>query len=275
MFKELISTKIPVCGGYDMSEDMQEMTEVVEIETSETEEDHGIKRKTHFSGTVSKLTLAGAIVDIGQDQPGMLHRSRIQVDPVNRVEDVLEIGQSIDVWVRRIDPKTTRIELTMIKPLDLEWREIKKGMVVKGTVTRLEDFGAFIEIGAERPGLVHISELTHGYIKTPSEVVKEGGEVEVKVIGVNRRKKRIRLSMKALEALPQAQRKPEPEEEDELPDEPVPTAMEIALRQAMSKSKGEPAKAETPQPSKKAKGSQKDNELDDIFNRTLEQEPTQ
>ncbi len=255
-----------------MSEEKQEQTEVIENEAAEAEDTSEIKRKTQFSGTVSKLTLAGALVDIGQDQPGMLHRSRIQVDPVNRVEDVLEVGQTIDVWVRRIDPKSSRIELTMIKPLDLEWREIKKGMVVKGTVTRLEDFGAFIEIGAERPGLVHISELTHGYIKTPSEVVKEGGEVEVKVIGVNRRKKRIRLSMKALEALPEAQRRSEPKEEDELPDEPVPTAMEIALRQAMSRSKSAEAPTEAPAPAKKSKG-QQDNELDDILNRTLEQEP--
>ena len=130
-----------------------------------------------------------------------------------------------------------------------------------------------IEIGAERPGLVHISELTHGYIKTPSEVVKEGNEVEVQVIGVNRRKKRIRLSMKALEALPKTQRKPEPEDEDELPDEPVPTAMEIALRAAMSRSKEEPVAADKDQPAKKAKSPDKSDELDDILNRTLEQEP--
>jgi ribosomal protein S1 len=254
-----------------MSEEKLEATEVIEDQAAEAEETPAIQRKSHFTGTVKKLTLAGAIVDIGQDQPGMLHRSRIQVDPVNRVEDILEVGQTIDVWIRRIDPKTSRIELTMIKPLDLEWREIKKGMVVKGTVTRLEDFGAFIEIGAERPGLVHISELTHGYIKTPSEVVKEGGEVEVKVIGVNRRKKRIRLSMKALEALPQAQRKPEPVEEDEPEEEPVPTAMEIALRQAMSRSKAEETPPAASTPDRKAK-SDRNNELDDILNRTLEQE---
>ena len=53
----------------------------------------------------------------------------------------------------------------MFKPLDLEWRDMKKGMTVKGTVVRLEKFGAFVEIGAERPGLVHISEMAHGYVK--------------------------------------------------------------------------------------------------------------
>jgi len=136
-----------------------------------------IKRKTHFSGVVKKITLAGAIVDIGLAVPGVVHISQLQEGPTNRVEDVVHVGQTVDVWVRRVDPKKKRIELTMIKPLDLEWREITPGMVVKGKVSRLEKFGAFVEIGAERPGLVHISEMTHGYIKSPADLVKEGDEV--------------------------------------------------------------------------------------------------
>ena len=75
---------------------------------------------------------------------------------------------------------------------------------VKGKIVRLEKFGAFVEIGAERPGLVHISEMAHGYVKVPGDVVKEGDEVEAQVLEVNRRKKQIKLSMKAL--------LPEPEE---------------------------------------------------------------
>ena len=97
----------------------------------------------------------------------------------------------------------------MIKPLDLEWRDIKKGMTVKGQVVRLEKFGAFVEIGAERPGLIHISEMAHGYVRQPSDVVKEGDEVEAQVIDVNRKKKQIKLSLKALQ--------PEPVKEEELP----------------------------------------------------------
>ena len=86
----------------------------------------------------------------------------------------------------------------MIQPLALEWREIKVGESVKGKVVRLEKFGAFVEIGAERPGLVHISEMAHGYVKVPGDVVKEGDEIEAQVLEVNRRKKQIKLSMKAL-----------------------------------------------------------------------------
>ena len=208
-----------------------------------------IKRKQHFTGTVLKTTLAGALVDIGLGVPGVLHISQLQTSPVNRVEDIIQTGQSVDVWVRRIVPKKGRIELTMIKPLGLEWKEIESDMVIKGKVTRLEKFGAFVDIGAERPGLVHISEMTHDYIKTPSEVVKEGDEVEVKILSVDRQKKQIKLSMKALEEPPvkvakevQQQHQPSAPKgssagEQEPKEPPVPTAMEMALREAMERSK--------------------------------------
>ncbi len=232
-----------------------------------------IDKKTMLTGKVVRTTLAGALVDIGQDQPAMLHISRMKKDPINKVEDVLEVGQTVEVWVRRVDKETGRVELTMIEPLALEWREIKTGLVLSGRVTRLEKFGAFVEIGAERPGLVHISELTHGYIGSPDEIVKEGEEVEVKVIGVNRRKKRIRLSMKALIELPKQRRKKEEvQQEEELDDRPVPTAMEMALREAMERNKPseEPV---TPSQAKRASPSKKQAELDEILERTLEREP--
>jgi ribosomal protein S1 len=238
-----------------------------------------IKRKMVFSGTVVKTTLAGAIVDIGLEIPGVIHISQLQKDPVKRVEDVVQTGQKVDVWVRRVFPKKNRIELTMIKPLDLEWGEIEKDMVIKGTVTRLEKFGVFVDIGAERPGLVHISELTHDYIKTPGEVVKEGEEVEVKVLEVNRQKKQIKLSMKALEEKPEKvvkviQAKIEKKEKENtaaqaqqpetVKEAPIPTAMEMALREAMERvSTTETVSAAT---KKKTKNS---NELEDILKRTL------
>jgi small subunit ribosomal protein S1 len=153
--------------------------------------------KTKLSGKVLKTTLAGALVDIGQNLPGVIHISQLSMNAVNKVEDVVKEGQIVDVWVRRV--KKDRIELTMIQPLALEWKEIEPGMVVKGKVVRLESYGAFVDIGAERPGMVHVSELAHGYVKTPSEIVKEGDEIEAKVIDVDRKKKQIKLSMKVLE----------------------------------------------------------------------------
>ena len=156
-----------------------------------------LEPKTKLSGKVLKTTLAGALVDVGKNIPGVIHISQLSKDPVNKVEDVVKEGQTIDVWVRRV--KKDRIELTMIEPLALEWKEIEPDMIVKGKVVRLEAYGAFVDIGAERPGMVHVSELAHGYVKTPNEIVKEGDEVEAKVLDVNRKKKQIKLSMKALE----------------------------------------------------------------------------
>jgi ribosomal protein S1 len=241
-------------------------TNVMDTPTSLSE----IKRKTHFSGKVVKTTLAGAIVDIGLDTPGVVHISQLQKEPVNRVDDVVQVGKSVDVWVRRANPQKGRIELTMIKPLDLEWREIKKDMVVKGKVVRLEKFGVFIDIGAERPGLVHISELTHDYIRNPGEVVKEGDEVDVKVLEINRQKKQIKLSMKALEEKPVKVIKAVQKEAEavEAPKEqPVPTAMEAALREAMEKAKEHD---EELKPKNKGKTPRSRRELENILTRTLE-----
>lgn len=228
--------------------------------------------KDRLSGTVVKTMLAGVVVDIGLEVPGIVHISRIQKDPVNRAEDVVEVGQAVDVWVRQVFPDRQRIELTMIEPLDKEWREIRKGLVTDGKVTRLEKYGAFVDIGAERPGLVHISELAHGFIDSPSDVVEEGNEVEVQVLSVNRRRKQIKLSMKALMDPPEkaGKKKVEVAIENEEPEEPVPTAMEAALRQAMEKSQNGEGK---PERNKKRKNSASINdELEDIFSRTLKKD---
>jgi small subunit ribosomal protein S1 len=208
--------------------------------------------KTKLSGKVVKITLAGALVDVGQELPGVIHISQIQKDPVNKVEDVLKPGQSVDTWVRRV--KKDRIELTMLEPLGMEWTEIQPEMVVKGKVVRLETYGAFVDFGAERPGMIHVSELTRGYVKTPGEVVKEGDEVEAVVLEVNRKKKQIRLSMKAL--MPEIVEEEKPAREpkkvrggkrgkkqeetfeiNETPKEPEMTAMQIAWQMAVDRAK--------------------------------------
>src|SRR5512140_1039219 len=108
--------------------------------TTDTSPAAALEPKTRLTGKIVKTTLAGALVDIGQEIPGVLHISQLQKDPVNKVEDVVHEGQSVDVWVRRV--KKDRIELTMIEPLGLEWREIQPDRVVKGKVTRLEAYGA-------------------------------------------------------------------------------------------------------------------------------------
>ncbi len=263
-----------------------------------------IEPKMKFTGKVVKVSLAGAVIDIGLGKPAVLHISQIVAEnntPIKRVEDVLKINDEVNVWVKRIAKKDgeERIELTMIAPLALEWREIKVGDSVKGKIVRLEKFGAFVEIGAERPGLVHISEMAHGYVKVPGDVVKEGDEIEAQVLDVNRRKKQIKLSMKALLPEPEevvveekpklaakpARKKSTESNEEQKParkprksggdsnaaimqevnasDEPQLTAMEMALKAAMEKSKTKKQKVE---PRKaKTRGA----EQEDILERTL------
>lgn len=239
-----------------------------------------LEPKTKLSGKVLKTTLAGALVDVGQNVPGVIHISQLSTDPVNKVEDVVKEGQTIEVWVRRV--KKDRIELTMIQPLALEWKEIEPDMVVKGKIVRLEPYGAFVDIGAERPGMVHVSELAHGYVKTPGEIVKEGDEVEAKVLDVNRKKKQIRLSIKALEPeieefkpakkqdkKSRGQQSPKKEKEaenvstQEESKEAELTAMQIAWQEALNKSN-----ADRSLKVKRTKSTSQEQE--EILNRTLE-----
>jgi ribosomal protein S1 len=237
-------------------------------------EQQEIKAKERYTGTVLKTTLQGALVDIGSEIPAFIHISQAVKDgdpkkQINSIEEVLEKDQKLDFWVKRV--RNDRIELTMKEPLALEWREIKPGMTVKGQVVRLETFGAFVEIGAERPGLIHISELSHSYVRTPGEVVRDGDEVEAKVLEVNRRKKQIKLSVKALQELPETLQ-PQPkgsqqkQQQEEEPKEPDLTAMEIAMREAMKKAE----KNEEASQKKSRKNKGLTSEQEDLLSRTLE-----
>ncbi len=216
-----------------------------------------LKRKMKLAGTVKKVELFGAFVDVGVGRDGLVHISAMSAQPINRVEDVVKEGDGVTVWVRRVDAQAGRIDLTMIEPLGLDWDEIKSGQIYKGKVTKIERFGAFVDIGAERPGLIHISELATYRVEEVSEIVKLGDEIEVKVIGVDPRKRQIKLSIKALEV-------DEPVEE-ETSETPL-TAMQIALQRAMGD--------ETPEEQRGSNRRSKDRERkrraqEDILSRTL------
>ncbi len=248
------------------------------MQSNETMDAPALEPKTRLEGKITKITLAGALVDVGQGLPGVLHISQLQKDPVNKVEDVLHEGQSVEVWVRKV--RKDRIELTMIRPLQYDWRDLQPEMVVHGKVVRLEPYGAFLDIGAERPGMIHISELARGYVKSANEVVKEGDEVDAKILAVDAKKRQIRLSLKALQpevAEPvepareprQGKRrkstpKPEAEEAPEEPAEIALTAMQIAWQTAQDRAKSKHKAG-------KSKRSKPDtSEREEILNRTLE-----
>lgn len=186
-----------------------------------------LKPKMEVHGKVVKIELYGAFVDIGVGQDGLLHISQLSTERVKNVNDKVAVGDEITAWVRNVDVAQRRIDLTLIQPPNVTWNEIQVGQELTGKVVRVEKFGAFIDVGAERPGMVHVSELTNGYVNSPSEVVKVGDELRVKVIKVNGKKKQIDLSVKALEEKHEVPR----EADEDLGD--IPTAMEVALRQAM------------------------------------------
>jgi small subunit ribosomal protein S1 len=190
-----------------------------------------LKPKEKLQGTVKKLELFGAFVDVGVEKDGLVHISQISAENVKNVNDKLTEGQEVSVWVRKVDVEKGRLDLTMIEPMGMEWNELQTGQVVTGKVVRLEKFGAFIEIGAEKPAMIHISEMSgNGYVTSAQDIVKMGDEVTAKVIKVNPRKKQIDLSMKALEEpITKAMVESEPEEKPA-------TAMELALRRAATRS---------------------------------------
>lgn len=199
------------------------MTEAPTLQPPQRLED--LQRKMKLTGKVKKVELFGAFVDVGVGRDGLVHISALSKKPVNKVEDVVKEGDDVTVWVRRVDTQAGRIDLTMIEPTALDWEDIKPGSVMNGKVVKIERFGAFVELGAERPGLIHISELATYRVEEVTEIVKLNQEVEVKVLAVDARKKQIKLSIKALDVF-----EIEPDENEEVPL----TAMQIALQRAQA-----------------------------------------
>ena len=212
-----------------------------------------LQPKMKLTGTVKKIELFGAFVDVGADRDGLVHISALSPQRVNQVSDVVKEGDTITVWVRSVNTKTGRLELTMIEPLAVDWSDLKAGQVYTGKVVKLEKFGAFVDIGAERPGMVHISEMATYRVEDVSEIAKVGDEIQVKVLGVDPRKKQIKLSMKALDVVEEA----EAEEQDE----PALTAMQLAFRRAQE---GRVAAGKA-----KAKFKAARREQEDLLSRTL------
>ena len=215
-----------------------------------------LRPKMKLNGTVEQVEPFGAMVNIGADRPALLHISQMGGTPSEPAATKVRAGEEITVWVLKVNSKAARIDLTLIEPVAVDWDEIKPGQVRDGKVVRLEKFGAFVDIGAEREGLVHIKELTTGRVLHPSEIVSVGDKVEVQVTSVDRKKRRIGLSMRVLEVEPV-------EDTDE--SEPIVTTIAAALHAAMdaekSKTKTQRRKRGTPSPRGSAR--------EDIFRRTL------
>ena len=157
-------------------------------------------------GTVARLTDFGAFVDLG-GVDGLVHVSEISHDRVKNPADVLTKGDKVNVKILALDTEKGRISLsikaTQRGPWDEAADKIATGSVLEGTVKRVKDFGAFVEILPGIEGLVHVSQISNKRIENPSEVLKSGDKVQVKVLDIKPAEERISLSMKALEEKPQ------------------------------------------------------------------------
>ncbi len=181
-----------------------------------------------FEGTVRKLMDFGAFVELGSGVDGLLHISELAYGRINHPSEVLSEGQGIKVKIKKYDPATGRIGLAYRDMLPDPWEEVEdrypSNTEAKGRVTKLMEFGAFVELEPGVEGLVHISELSHKKIWRVSDVVKEGEEVDVLVQSIDKASRRISLSMKGLTPAPEGEQKGKKDDE---PGEPAQKATKV------------------------------------------------
>jgi len=153
-------------------------------------------------GTVTRLAKFGAFVDLGGID-GLIHISQMSYKRINDPSEVLKEGQKVEVEVLKVDEKEGRISLKLENFNDNPWlkinEKIQEGQIIEGTVKRVTDFGAFVEIADGLEGLVHISQISEDHINSVSEVVEVGQKVTVKVLEIKKDLERIGLSMKDTE----------------------------------------------------------------------------
>lgn len=159
-------------------------------------------------GEVVRTTNFGAFVNVnGID--GLVHISEISYERVESVEDAVNIGDTVNVKILSVDKDNERLSLSIKQagesPFEEFSNEHEVGDVVRGTVKRLVDFGAFVEVAPGVEGLVHISEISYDHVEHPEDVLKPEQKVEVKIIGFNEEEEKTSLSIKATKEKPKRQ----------------------------------------------------------------------
>ncbi|MEG1751339.1 MAG: 30S ribosomal protein S1 [Raoultibacter sp.] len=153
-----------------------------------------------LKGIVSSIVDFGAFVDLGGID-GLVHISELSWSHVNHPSEVVKVGDEVEVEVLDVDLQRERISLGLKQTTEDPWIKLVEnypiGTIVDGKVTKIVPFGAFIELGDNVEGLVHISEMSLKHIDSPAQVVHVGDEVKVKVMEINPERRRISLSMKA------------------------------------------------------------------------------
>ena len=155
-----------------------------------------------YKGEVKSLTSYGAFVDLG-GVDGMAHISELSWNRIKHPSDVVKVGDVLEVYIKDVDPENKRISLGYKKTEDNPWevlsRDYPVGSVVKAKVVSLTSFGAFAQIIPGVDGLIHISQISNNRVENVADALSVGQEVEVKITEIDTDKKRVSLSMKALE----------------------------------------------------------------------------
>jgi small subunit ribosomal protein S1 len=159
-----------------------------------------LKEGDVVTGTISNLVPYGAFIDLGGFD-GLLHISDIAYTRIAKPEDVLTVGQELQVKILKIDPETKKIALGLKQLQPEPWETVPQrftaGQRITGTVSKLMDFGAFVEIEPGVEGLIHISEMSWGKkIRHPSDVLKQGDRVDAVILGIKPEERRISLGLK-------------------------------------------------------------------------------
>ena len=157
------------------------------------------------TGKVARITSFGAFIDLG-GVDGLVHLTELSHERNVSPKSVVTVGEEIEVKILDLNEEEGRVSLSLKATTPGPWdgveQKLAKGDVVEGTVKRLTDFGAFVEVLPGIDGLVHISQISHKRVENPKDVLKVGQEVTVKVLEVNAADERVSLSIKALEERP-------------------------------------------------------------------------
>ncbi|GAB3072100.1 30S ribosomal protein S1 [Salinicoccus sesuvii] len=173
------------------------------VEAEKTEERkkqlESLEAGSVVEGEVVRITTFGAFINLGEVD-GLAHISELDYSRVEKVEDAVSIGDKVQVKILDVDPEQERISLSLkqaqASPFDSFLNAHSEGEVLEGTVKRLVDFGAFVEVAPGVEGLVHVSEISHEHVATPSDVLKEGQTVSVKILSLNEDSEKVSLSIK-------------------------------------------------------------------------------
>lgn len=170
------------------------------------------------TGKVARITSFGAFIDLG-GVDGLVHLTELSHERNVSPKSVVTVGEEIEVKVLDLNEEEGRVSLSLKATTPGPWdgveQKLAAGDVIEGTVKRLTDFGAFVEVLPGIDGLVHISQISHKRVENPKDVLSVGQEVTVKVLEVNPANERVSLSIKALEERPAQEEGQEKEEKEE------------------------------------------------------------